>query len=279
MRLPQLSIYDYSDYRAFLKEALVQIRKEDPSLTYRKLAALMGQKSHNFINLVIDNKKNVELPTIKKLSQFFKFSESEGHFFRYLVNLNQAANPEDRLQAMEQLMKNKGFLKAKPLSFEQYTYYSDWIYVGVREALSTNTIQGQKKNLCEHFELSVKKAEQILETLMEIGLIRYNAQTDRYQKVDEFVRGQGDINSSFLSKFHSEMIAKAGKALFEIKPALRDVSSVTLPVQEKDLSEAKIFIENFRAQFMAKFNSSAEGDAVYQLNVQLFPLISWAKRE
>ena len=57
----------------------------------------------------------------------------------------------------------------------------------------------------------------------------------------------------------------------QITPELRDLSSMTLTLNLKDLPELKKQIRNFRKNFMTQAESEI-GQEVYKLSVQLIPV-------
>jgi uncharacterized protein (TIGR02147 family) len=77
--------------------------------------------------------------------------------------------------------------------------------------------------------------------------------------------------------YHRAMIAQALRALDEVPRDERDISSVTLSVGERALSQLKQRISAFRAEILQMADAYGPAERVIQLNVQLFPLS--AKKE
>jgi uncharacterized protein (TIGR02147 family) len=68
------------------------------------------------------------------------------------------------------------------------------------------------------------------------------------------------------------MIRLAGESIARFSKDNRDISTVTMSIDEKALPEIREHIRQFRASLINIVNSYAGTGRVYQLNVQLFPL-------
>jgi uncharacterized protein (TIGR02147 family) len=68
------------------------------------------------------------------------------------------------------------------------------------------------------------------------------------------------------------MIGLAGEAISRFSKDMRDISTVTMSVDEKSLPEIREHIRQFRSSLINIVNSYAGSSRVYQLNIQFFPL-------
>ena len=59
-------IFEYDDYRIFLKDFFNAKKQEKPSFSQRYFAKKVGFNAHNFCTLVIEGKRNLSIP-FKKL--------------------------------------------------------------------------------------------------------------------------------------------------------------------------------------------------------------------
>ena len=53
------SIFDYTDYRKFLRDRFVETKAKEPTFTYRNLALRAGFKSAGFFTQVLQGKTNL----------------------------------------------------------------------------------------------------------------------------------------------------------------------------------------------------------------------------
>ena len=134
-----VSVYDYMDYRRFLKESFLEQKQKRASFSFRSFNRRAGIKSSGFLKLVIDGKRNLAEDGIRMLAKGFDLSEDEQRYFEVLVRFNQAKNNEEKDRYFQELSQNKKFLAAKPLTAAQYRLFSHWFYVAILESIRIET--------------------------------------------------------------------------------------------------------------------------------------------
>ena len=85
-----LEIYDYSDYRQFLKDYYESHKAVNPNFSFRYLAQKAGINSSGYYKLVIDGKRNLTRATILKTCAALKLDDREAEYFENLVLFNHA---------------------------------------------------------------------------------------------------------------------------------------------------------------------------------------------
>src|SRR5579885_1121656 len=113
------SIYDYMDYRGFLKDQFSERKKQNPLFSYRSFNRVAGITSSAFLKQVIDGKRNLGDRGIRMIARGFKMNESERKYFESLVKFNQAETVEEKDQYFRERSRNKKFLDANPLTSAQ----------------------------------------------------------------------------------------------------------------------------------------------------------------
>src|SRR5262249_33177209 len=91
-----VTVYDYADYREFLRDRFFELKKKNPLFSYRSFNRLAGLKNSGFLKLVIEGKKNLGEIGILKMARGFKLNEVETRYFDSLVRFNQAGDGEER---------------------------------------------------------------------------------------------------------------------------------------------------------------------------------------
>jgi uncharacterized protein (TIGR02147 family) len=81
------------------------------------------------------------------------------------------------------------------------------------------------------------------------------------------------VPSAALRGAHRQYMVKAIDSLEKDPIDLRDMSGITMAISSKKIPEARKLIQDFRRRLCA-FLEDGDKDAVYRLNVQLFPLSS-----
>jgi len=90
--LNNISIFEYDDYRAYLRDLYEHLKKTGTHFSYRSFSSKAGFRSPNILKLVIDGKRNLSPQSVQKFARALNLKKDEAEFFRILVNLNQAGS-------------------------------------------------------------------------------------------------------------------------------------------------------------------------------------------
>lgn len=266
------TVFDYDNFREFLRDKISDMRSKDTTLSYRNISKKMGFTSPNYILLVIDGKRNISAQAIAKLSKFIDLNKQEADFFKNLVMMNQAHSVEEKLAYQDQIYKASGYIKVRPVEYKQFQYFSHWALVALREMVELRFFDEDPAWISKHFfkdTVSKEEVSEFLKTLLDLKLLTRDNE-GRLRKMDGHISLPPNVSLGFIFKFHKIMIEKASEALFKQKSKKRDITSITLPVQKDKIPEIKDFLDKMRQEFIAKFSSPQEGNAVYTLNSQFF---------
>lgn len=275
------TVFDYDNYREFLREKISDMRAQDESLSYRVLSKKMGFTSPNYILLVIDGKRNISVDAITKLSKFLDLKKNEADFFKNLVLMNQAQTVEDKLIFQDLIYKSLGYVKVRPVEYKQFQYFSHWALIAIREMVELKTFDEDPKWISVHFfkgQVSVDEVKEFIKTLLDLKLIERDNE-GRLRKVDGHISLPPNVSLGFIFKFHKIMLEKASESLFNQKSKKRDITSTTLPIDSSRIPEIKEYLEKMRQEFIVKFSAPQNGDTVYTLNTQLFELADLKNKE
>ena len=126
-------IYEYDNYRSFLKDYFTEQKRCRNCFSYRFFAQRAGFASSSFCAHVIDGKRNLTSDSLRKMIRGLKLNGKAASYFEALVSFNQAKTVEDRehwFRVLERLRKSTLFYK---VNHKQYAYYDEWYYPVVRE--------------------------------------------------------------------------------------------------------------------------------------------------
>jgi uncharacterized protein (TIGR02147 family) len=275
------TVFDYDNYREFLREKISDMRAQDESLSYRVLSKKIGFSSPNYILLVIDGKRNISVDAITKFSKFFDLKKNEADFFKNLVLMNQAQSVEDKLIFQDLIYKSLGYLKVRPIEYKQFQYFSHWALIAIREMVELRIFNEDPKWISKHVfksEVSAEEVKEFIKTLLDLKLIEKDNK-GQLRKVDRHITLPPNVSLGFIFKFHKMMLEKASEALFKQKSKKRDITSTTLPIKSSRIPEIKDFLEKMRQEFIVKFSAPQNGDTIYTLNTQLFELADLKSKE
>ncbi|MBI4212481.1 MAG: TIGR02147 family protein [Deltaproteobacteria bacterium] len=265
-------IFHYQDYRLFLTDTFAALKEKRPQFSHRAFNRLAGFASPNYLLLVMQGKRNLSSDGIQKVAKALKLGKREAGFFENLVRFNQSASEEERDFYYQRLLENKEYAEEKRIEKWQYEYYSTWHHAAIRELTLLSDFQEDEAWIAQQFDpaLTRKDVRGSLELLEKLGLLSRDACGKLVQQ-EPYIDTGNEVASLAVSHFHREMLIKASEAL-KAPAEKREFSGVTFAVSEQGMTAIKKLIQDLRRKVAAIATQEKEVDAVYQLNVQLFPL-------
>ena len=270
MLLPNL--YQYSDYRQFLKDTYETNKTRQASFSYRYLSLKGGVNSSAFFKYVIEGKRNLSKGTLLKTCLAFGLKDKDAEYFENLVFFNQAKTIKEKNLYFDRLTKLRGLFDVKRVEESQYAYYSQWYHSAIRELLGIAKPSGDFKALANALLPSItpKQAQESVELLHRLGLIRKDAQ-GKWKQVDQVLTTGNQIGSQVVVNFQLMMMDLAREAYDRCSLEERLMSSTTMSVSEAGVDLFKKKIRQLRAELLELARVEERPERVYQLNVNFFP--------
>ncbi|MFO0612189.1 MAG: TIGR02147 family protein [Polyangiaceae bacterium] len=267
------SVFEYIDYRAFMRDHYTAQKARNTNWSFRFLARRAGFASSNFLKLVMDGDRNLGAEAIEKVAKALKLDPEEAEFFANLVAMNQAQTVAERNRAFERVAANRRFRAARKLDGPLFEYLTHWFYPAIRELAATPGFSEDPTWIASQIvpKITPKQARTALTTLEKLGLLVRN-ETGKLIRGEPSLTTGHEVRSVVIPAYHLQMIERAAKAVETFPPDERDVSALTVCIQSKTLADLKTRIHRFREEVLDKCDSEKEPERVYQLCIQLFPL-------
>jgi transcriptional regulator with XRE-family HTH domain len=162
------------------------------------------------------------------------------------------------------------------LELDQFSVIADWYHFAILSLMETKDFRSSESWIARRLGISALQVKAALHRLQRIGLVRRTG--EKWRSTGRNLETPSDIASSALRKSHRQDLRRALQALDEVSVEDRDITSMTMAIDIRRLSEAKTRINRFRKD-MAVFLEEGEATEVYSLNVQLIPVSKKLKEE
>ena len=267
------SIFDYLDYRSFLRDMFLFRKEKDSYFSYRFFSGKAGFSSPNFLKLVIDGKRNLGNGSIAKMAKGFGLKKQEQEYFENLVLMNQAENHDEKNRYYQKMISIKGIRPGKAIDKAQYEYFSKWYYPVIRELVIFGDRRHTPVQIARILEpaITAKEAERALKLLTKLGFIQQD-DNGQWQQCDRVMTTGPEVKSLIIANFHREMIRLATDAIERFPADQRDITSLTLSVNQNQMEEIKKRIADFRQDMLQLACADQDEDQVIQINIQAFPM-------
>lgn len=264
-------IYDYLDYRDYLKQVYLDHKSLDKKYSYR----FFGEKwdvDPGFMVKVFQKKKHFKLQVLTKIAETLSISKRERQFLLVLFQYSKAKDEQEIKHYFEQLLRFSE-VKKQPLLAAQFEFYEKWEYSAVREALRVLKISTQYRELGLYMvpPLSEARAKNAVELLLALQMIERD-ETGVLMVKDDFITNSSEIPAQQIRDYQKLMMTQAQAAVDCIAPSERDISSLTFNLSEAGFLEVKEKIQSFREEILEIVQQEDQLERVYQFNFQLFPM-------
>jgi uncharacterized protein (TIGR02147 family) len=271
-----LSITSYLDYREFLRDAFETLKKGNAEFSYRAFAKLCGSNSPNYLQLILANKLNMQIPAISLLAPALKLSRSDISYFTELLLFNHAKTFKDRDNHYQNILRIKALNTHAKIDKSQYSYYSKWYHSAVRALLGYYQFNPQTDNYNDLGRqlrpgISGQQAKSSIALLEKLSLIRLNNK-GCFEQSSPVVTSGSNIHSLAVTKYQTEMMRHAITALQECPLKQRDISTLTMNISGRNFDIMRNKIIQLRKELIELAREDNDDDRVYQLNIQFFPL-------
>lgn len=233
----ELDIFDFSDYRLFLKAWIAAARKNKSSNLSRLAETLRVHTT--FLSHVIGGSKELSHEHSIVLCRMWKFTKHEREYFFALVSLEKASSVELKYywnEKIQAILIEKNRLSSQVGEYHELDdhqraiFYSSWLYLAVFAATSIGDGQNVTE-VAERFQLTRERAEEVLDFLVQSGVCE--------RKGAQFTPGQTMIyvpnNSPFVTKHHTNWRMR-GMQKMETREDLELFFSFPMSIGKKDFT-------------------------------------------
>lgn len=265
-------IYEYDDYRSFLRDHFAVLKKR--GFTLKSMAQKAGLRSASFCMYILDGRRNLSYRTLPKIIKALEMDAGQSEYFENLVLMNQGTEPEAREKHTRALARLRKPVRYARLKKRQFEYFMEWYIPVIRELVVTADWRGDYQRLARMLRPEIKtlQARKAVELLERCGLIRAVG-NGRYVQQEQAISAEG-LPEYIVKKARREMLAKGLEASETMAPEERHVSCSTVALSPDHFRRVSGMLEEIHKQ-LAKFAEEAqgrEGNLVMQVNLAAFPL-------
>lgn len=269
----KINLYEYTDYRKYLKDWFAAGKLTRQSYSYRVFSKKAGFKSTNFIMLVIQGHRNLSEESLSKCSVALHLNKQEQEFFRNLVFFNQSQTHQDKDNYYQRLLQSKKFSQLKPIEKQQYEYYSAWYHPVVRELVASKDFDGTPEWIAKKLSPPITPAQagKSIDLLESLGFITKNG-NGGWKQCSSIISTGPELTSVVVHNYHKHLLDLSKDVMDKLSLEYRDTSAMTLGVPRERLPQLRDKIREFRKEILKMVSDDTHPEAVALLNIQFYPV-------
>jgi uncharacterized protein (TIGR02147 family) len=270
-------IFEYSDYRLFLHDYLLNAKSDGMELTYEELGRRVGFSSKGFVTQILQGKSKIPKDKIRSFGDALGLKKKQLDYFELLVQFDQAKTHCAKNECFQKL-SSQFKTRIRHVGPDKYDFYSAWYYSAIRSLLAYYPFNGDYKKLAQQLTPAITpgQAKKSIELLERLSLIV--KKQDGYYHLTDRILSTGDaVDSVALVNFQQATMDLAKEALERFPKERRDSSTLTLGLSEQGYRAAVEKIAALRKELLDIARFDTKIDRVIQINLHAFPLTKLAK--
>ncbi|HAJ79543.1 MAG TPA: hypothetical protein DCO75_07195 [Fibrobacteres bacterium] len=271
------SIFEYDNYRIFLRDYFEAKKLEKPSFSQRYFAKKAGFNAHNFCTLVLLGKRNLSMDSIQKILKGIGLKGKTAIYFENLVYLNQAATFEDKdhyFKRLKQVGKKTQFYQ---LHEKQFFFYEKWYYPVIRELLTMKDWNGKFAMLAKAVRppISALEAKEAVALLESSGMVKKTT-TGGYSLTNAFVTS-AQVPEFIKKKARRDVLLKGIETIDTIEPHEKYAAYSTVTMSKTLYGEIRDILDETRQKILSLVAEDGAADDVYEVVFQVFPVSNMSR--
>jgi len=274
-RAKEVDVFEYRDYRAFLRD-VYQFRKQtEYGFSYRAFAKRAGLSAPNYLKLVAEGQRNLTTEMAGRFAAALGLSTESTGYFCDLVAFNQASTAPERERCYQRLQSYRRYRNTFRLDAAHAAYHSEWYIPAIRELAACRGFREDSKWIARRLRPSItaRQAQQALGVLEQLGLLVRDGQGQLVQHQTVLSTGDDQPLGHHITTFHRTMLERASDALDGVAREDREIAALTVGLDAARFRQFKERLYELRQELLHLATASGDApDRVVQINFQMFPL-------
>ncbi|MBI3016446.1 MAG: TIGR02147 family protein [Deltaproteobacteria bacterium] len=260
------SIQDFNDYRPWLEYELTKRTQKNPHYSLRAFSKTL-KMSVAQLSRILSGTRPLTLKASEAITEALALSpEEKNHLIQLIITKGQRQHSSSTQKRSHASTNKDTFLD---LSIDAFTTISKWYHYAITELTFLKAFQSDPIWIAKILGINANEARAAIGRLKRLGILE--EKKGRLTKASKPLTTTQDIPSAAIRSFHKEVLEKAILSLEQHEVHERDMSSMVMAADPKNIKTAKEKIKKFRRS-LCKFLESGKPSRIYTLGIQLFPL-------
>jgi transcriptional regulator with XRE-family HTH domain len=159
---------------------------------------------------------------------------------------------------------------AYQLSVDTFSVIADWYHFAILELTYVSNFNSDRKWIARQLGISVHEATAAVDRLLRLNLL--TEKSAKLVKTKATLTNHTGVNTSVARKtLQKQIVTKALSAIDDVHQEEKDITSMTMAIDPKNLDRAREMIKAFRRELCTTLEEGKQS-RVYNLAIQLYPV-------
>lgn len=265
-------VFEFLDYREILREAFEERKASTPLFSYRMMAETFGLDTSNVFR-ILQGDAHLPARCMPRAIEFLDLTGRAAEYFQLLVAYARERNGAARKDLLEKAISLRDVARRRMVE-QEMSLFRDWWVVAVRCLLEVVDGNARVDQMASKLVPRVPEGDvsQALDLLLDLGLVK-KASSGRLLLTDaHLVAGADARKAGALRHFQRQVLELASESLERFPREQRDVSTLTLAVDQEAFREIRGMLVECRRQIQKRIEEAHQPDRVMQLAMAFFPV-------
>ncbi len=240
-----------SMFRLWLQKQFTERCKKNARYSLRAFAKHLEVDASS-LSQILSGKRKLSKKAIQTICEKLSASPQELHRFG-LLNVSVETDMD--------------FLQ---VNVDKFSVISEWYHYAIMELTYVSGFNANPKWIAKKLSITVEEAKSAIERLKRLDLLLEENRS--LVKSSKRLTNDGTVNTSGAHKeLQKQVITKALVAVDECLQEEKDITSMTMAIDTKNLEKARLLIQKFRRD-LCELLEDGEQTEVYNLGIQLYPI-------
>lgn len=248
------------DYRLWLCDEFTLRCKRNPSYSIRSFASLLKIDSSSLSKILSGTRKispRILTSFIEKLGTDLEKREALLRF----------ATQKSKKKHLSETVFDAEY---RQMTIDAFEVISEWYHYAILELTYVENFKSTPSWIANKLDITADEARIAIDRLLRLGLLK--VVNGKYFKTENFTTNFAEgVTSNAHKLFQKKVLEQALDAIDNVPAEEKDITSITMAIDEKKLPDAKKLIKKFRRD-LCKFMEDGDQTRVYNLAIQLYPL-------
>lgn len=269
-----ISIFEYLDYRSYLKDWFAEKKEANPRYSHRLFSRKMSQKSPSFLKDIIDGRRSITADQRASFCDILGLNKAQKSYFLDLLTFQNSKSKEEKKRAFEKMAASRRVQGARRVEGDSYSYLSNWYCPAIRELAAIPGFKADVDWIVKRIRPKIKKsqAKDALGILKSLKMLTVHDDLS-VTVADGTLTTPPQVTGIAVHNYHKEMLGLSIEAIDRFPSVQRHLVGVTVNVPVSLIPQLKEEINTFAARICDICDSSAEeSEQALQVNLHFYPL-------
>ena len=206
------TVFDYLDYRDFLKDFYEKKKSEFSLFSYRVMAQQVGMDASYLFRVL---QKDLHLPArcVPRVLEYVELAGRSAEYFQLLLAYGRTRGKKEKQEIMDKAMALRD-VQRRVLELDELSFIRNWWVVATRCLIEVMEGKANPDTLGDKFRPKVPSVEisKALDQLLELGLVKKGA-SGKFVLTDVHLSAGGEAHAAAVCAYQTQILELAKEAL------------------------------------------------------------------